>query len=351
MKIDFNPIVLFHLLAVIQGVTTSVLLLTSQRKQRQNLWLGLLMIAMTLQVMNSFFISSGIYQDFKILYFFPLFYSWGYGTLFYFYLQSSVNQSFTFQKRHWFHFIPLSIQALFYVFICLQNLDFKAWFWLNVHKPYTRFADAYVGIALVFAYLYVSYESLKKVDKRLQQFIKALSVFYIIAAVDPLFNHLYLPPRSPKFYIIEYILPIFAYWLGLIAYLRERHQQKEIEKNKQTRGEVSDNNIQKIIQIMQEKRLYLNPELSLSDLSEAVGLNTGIVSHTLNIGLGQSFNDFVNQYRVEAVKTKFTEGVHVQETLLAIAFDCGFNSKNTFNRAFKKNTGLSPKEYLEKFET
>jgi AraC-like DNA-binding protein len=47
------------------------------------------------------------------------------------------------------------------------------------------------------------------------------------------------------------------------------------------------------------------------------------------------------------VKTKFANGEHKKSTLLGIAYDCGFNSKATFNRAFKKNTGKTPKEFLE----
>ena len=61
-----------------------------------------------------------------------------------------------------------------------------------------------------------------------------------------------------------------------------------------------------------------------------------------------NFNDFINNYRIEAVKENLKKGEHKKTTLLGIAFDCGFNSKATFNRAFKKSTGLSPKDYLHK---
>jgi AraC-like DNA-binding protein len=61
-----------------------------------------------------------------------------------------------------------------------------------------------------------------------------------------------------------------------------------------------------------------------------------------------NFNDYINHHRVESVKKAFTNGEHKTTTLLGIAYDCGFNSKATFNRAFKKNTGLSPKEYIAK---
>jgi AraC-like DNA-binding protein len=342
MKIDFNLIVLFHLLVIVQGFTAGILLLSSYRLKRQHLWLAALVIAMTLQVVDSFFISSGIYQAHKWVYFFPLFYSWSYGTLFYFYIQSVNNQDFSLAKRDWLHLGPLSIQAVFYLFIFFHDLDFKAWFWINVHKPYTRFVDVYVGIALVFAYLYVCYESLEKMDKRLQRFTVALAIFYVFAAVDPLINHWYLPPRSPKFYLIEFVLPIFTYWLALTVYFKEKNHAKIKQ-----RTEANADYLQKIVEIVEQQQLYLNPELTLADVAQAVGLNVNVVSQTINSGLGQPFNDFINQHRVAAMKAKFERGDHLKHTLLAIAFDCGFNSKNTFNRAFKKCTGLAPKDYLD----
>jgi len=60
-----------------------------------------------------------------------------------------------------------------------------------------------------------------------------------------------------------------------------------------------------------------------------------------------NFNDCINKYRIEAIKNSFINGEHKKSTLLGIAFDCGFNSKATFNRAFKKNTGKTPKEFIE----
>jgi AraC-like DNA-binding protein len=67
----------------------------------------------------------------------------------------------------------------------------------------------------------------------------------------------------------------------------------------------------------------------------------------INQGFQLNFNDFINQYRIEAVKDKLKAGEQKTQTLLGIAYDCGFNSKATFNRAFKKVTGLSPKQWLE----
>ena len=76
--------------------------------------------------------------------------------------------------------------------------------------------------------------------------------------------------------------------------------------------------------------------------------NTSELSELINNGIGLNFNDFINHYRVEDVKEKLKNGIHNQKTLLGIALDSGFNSKATFNRAFKKSTSLSPKDFVEK---
>ena len=64
-----------------------------------------------------------------------------------------------------------------------------------------------------------------------------------------------------------------------------------------------------------------------------------------------NFNDYVNTHRIEAVKQKMNAGEYKTTTFLGIALDCGFNSKATFNRAFKKSTSLSPKEYVNRLNT
>jgi AraC-like DNA-binding protein len=70
------------------------------------------------------------------------------------------------------------------------------------------------------------------------------------------------------------------------------------------------------------------------------------LSEVINVGFHKNFNDFVNMYRVEAFKRMLLEDRQKQLSLLGMAFECGFNSKATFNRVFKKLTSTSPTEYL-----
>jgi AraC-like DNA-binding protein len=102
----------------------------------------------------------------------------------------------------------------------------------------------------------------------------------------------------------------------------------------------------KIEQMFKEQQLYLDPELSLSDLATKLKTNTSVLSAAINQNFGKNFNDFVNEYRVEEVKRQLKDPANAHLSLLGVALECGFNSKSTFNRAFKKFTGKSPKEFV-----
>jgi AraC-like DNA-binding protein len=104
---------------------------------------------------------------------------------------------------------------------------------------------------------------------------------------------------------------------------------------------------EKILHLMQAGKAYEDPELSLTQVAKQLQSNPSHISKMVNKGFGVNFNDFVNQYRIEGVKEMLNNGEHKKQTLLGIAFECGFNSKATFNRAFKKVTGLSPKEWIQ----
>jgi AraC-like DNA-binding protein len=104
---------------------------------------------------------------------------------------------------------------------------------------------------------------------------------------------------------------------------------------------------QKVKALLENERLYEEPELTLSSLAKKLNTNTSVLSRVINQGFTASFNDLINEYRINAVKEKLKAGEQQTQTLLGIAFDCGFNSKATFNRAFKKASGLSPKQWME----
>ena len=107
----------------------------------------------------------------------------------------------------------------------------------------------------------------------------------------------------------------------------------------------------KIVVAMEEAKFYLEPELTLASLAKRLKVSNTLVSSTINAAFGKNFNEFVNSFRIEHFKKEVAKPENENITLLGVAYDCGFNSKATFNRVFKKVEGISPKEYLSGLQT
>lgn len=103
---------------------------------------------------------------------------------------------------------------------------------------------------------------------------------------------------------------------------------------------------EKLDELMQEKKPYLNGKLLKADLAEMMGVSNPEIARLLNERIGMNFFEYVNYYRikefVELAKTDRAKNL----TFFGLAQEAGFNSKTTFNKSFKKLMGTSPKEYL-----
>ncbi|MEP3208376.1 MAG: helix-turn-helix domain-containing protein [Maribacter sp.] len=102
---------------------------------------------------------------------------------------------------------------------------------------------------------------------------------------------------------------------------------------------------QQLSKFMETERPYLNENLNLKTLSETCKLQQAQLSQLINQHFKMNFYDFVNQYRVKEVKVRLSSSEFDQLSILGIAFDCGFKSKSSFNRYFKKYAGVSPSEF------
>lgn len=108
-----------------------------------------------------------------------------------------------------------------------------------------------------------------------------------------------------------------------------------------------DEIISEISRVIKEKQLYKQFDFNLQLLSDELNSNSGYISQTINHGLGIRFNDYINQFRVEEAKLQLRSSENNHITIEAISELCGFKSKSTFFRAFKKETGLTPKQFIQ----
>ena len=100
----------------------------------------------------------------------------------------------------------------------------------------------------------------------------------------------------------------------------------------------------RIEKAMREDALYLDANLSLAKLSRHVGAPPNLASQTLNEEIGSTFFDYVAHWRIEAAKPRILSS---EASILAIALEVGFNSRSTFYKAFKRETGMTPKAFRE----
>ncbi|SDE29498.1 helix-turn-helix domain-containing protein [Niabella drilacis] len=106
-----------------------------------------------------------------------------------------------------------------------------------------------------------------------------------------------------------------------------------------------------LVHLMQETLLFKNAELTLGDVAEQLDTHPGNLSQVINSRIGKSFYDYINGLRVEEFKKMMAHPQNQNYTLLSLAFECGFNSKSSFNRNFKKFTGQSPSDHLKSRDT
>jgi len=106
-------------------------------------------------------------------------------------------------------------------------------------------------------------------------------------------------------------------------------------------------NLERIQKAITEDKLYLNKDISLTKISEITQLTPRDISQSINLGRQENFVDFINGYRIEAFKSVIKEESSNNFTMVAIAENCGFKSSSAFYAAFRKHTGLTPKQYKD----
>lgn len=123
-----------------------------------------------------------------------------------------------------------------------------------------------------------------------------------------------------------------------------REQAKRYKRSGLDRSD-GENHLKRLVEYMETEKPYLESRLSLKQLAERLKISTNYLSQIINENLQKNFFDFINEYRVDEVKRSIGEERYKHYSLLSVAYECGFNSKSSFNSIFKKKTGLTPSEF------
>ena len=297
-------------------------------------------------------------------YYFLLEYNWIYGALIYFFVLSYLNPEFKLQRKHWIHFLPVGIEVIWSFFIKAQNFYWdgtrESLSWLGywgyvvwMHYP-TMFVVA--GILILY-YAHRAYklvinppqvpgykiipENIQWIKRVLIALVLFSIIFTLLTVIETIFfNYAF----SFIGYPIFIVLAIITYWLGLEGFSRRNviaFKLVEIPSDKEMEQlqAVAD----KIEEAMNTDRLYAEQDLTQAKLAEAINTKTYLVSKAMTVVFQKKFSDYINELRFKRLQELLEDPANEKYTLLSLAFDAGFNSKASFNRAIKKITGQSPK--------
>ena len=383
---SFNDKSSLLLIFFLHGLVFSILLIRRAilSENRSSKWLSLLLFLSALYIAPHMLGYADWYGEKltrEILFFIPFMQVLLIGPVVYFYTRSLLNPSYSMVKRDWLHLIPAILYLAYSLIVFITDKLVLEEYYFYADERDKDLANWYqmAGLISMTFYLIISlkhynhyrnlvYEKVSFADTILFQWIRNFMLAFLGLLILRVLFFILNPDWGEfgsqfwyyiSFSMVFYYISINGYSHAIKTTILERGKDYEVEifaEDDPTKKETREPNTEKEIEVWKEKileliinkRLYENHRLTLSNVAEALGTNTKVISSTVNAGFEMNFNDFINHHRIEAVKQKISQGEHLTSTLLGIALDCGFNSKATFNRAFKKSTMLSPKDYINK---
>lgn len=267
------------------------------------------------------------------------------GPLLRWYTVGMTHANFKFTPYHLIESVPFLLFFLASLFVT------DDWFKTNNKQVIFVFASTIIFIYLHFAfYIFIASRILKKVKKNTAKELQTKSHKAIFSWLSLLLIGFVVIWISYVINIVEETIP---YIIGPIMYsvvvyfLSYKAFQLKVTDLDGTIFKKNDDAalFQQITTLITGKKLYLDPNVSLSSLSETLGKTTQKTSAVINQYAKQNFNDFINYYRIQEAKKLLLSAAAQNYTIAAIAFDSGFSSLSSFNSSFKKFEGTTPSLY------
>lgn len=359
-----------------QAFVFSFLLLTKKPKNRADKFLSAFFFIVALYFFNIFSGAFHLWEKFPDLVFLISLVALSFGPLLYFYVISLLGKDITLRVV-WIHVVPiLGVFILIFPYLFLSE-DVKMLYFTDKFNVLPLNISIAIFLQYLSAPVYFIWviSILRKYNKELKNTyssVEGLSLDWIrkllygaiiMWTIDSLNVYALNYTNIDYPYIVSfYIKVVFMMFIILIGYngikqggvftvskMNSEKESNEIvtksEKSKLISDEQLKLNLNKLYNYMQDEQAFFNNELRIQDVAQKLDISSHILSYVINNGLNQNFYDFVNQYRIKEVKKRLNDSKYNNLTIVAIAYDCGFNSKSTFNRLFKQFTGQTPTQF------
>lgn len=355
------------IIGIAQGIFLSSALLTTKRGERLvNRMLVCLISVFLLDIL----FSTVSFTYFKLDYYIRFLY----GPILFFYIKVLRSHSFSFRKKDIIHLLPFFISFLFLLPVSFLFFGSSSGFITSsiLHSAKidrNGLVDIMKVLLSLFVFLHLSsylFFCYRKIRGQGTKGIifnkKDFSIHKILIFICFLFNVVCLMSSVAGIFVINsavpaYLPPLFItiiiYLFGYVSILKpelvfvtwEKDNNHSVYKKIHLSEQKSREYLKRLLSVMEEEQLYTDPDLTLPLLADRVHISRNLLSYLLNSVLGINFYDFINGFRIEAVKNLLTDTSLENESILTIAFHAGFNSKSAFNKIFKKHTNMSPSQY------
>lgn len=255
------------------------------------------------------------------------------------------NGAQQFLKRDLLFFLP----NVFY--LILEVIEIV----LVTDNPVVEFFEILVELIFIsYLVLILCQLTIKKIRHWLVYFVVPIIILFIISFINDILKITGFAEIkfSGDDHFNTYLLLIVSFLFYFISFKLLTKSTDILQKNAISKYKNSTLNNELIeaykidlINAMEKDKLYRNGKLSIHEVSLKLDIPRQYISEVLNEHMNTSFQDFVNQYRVEEFVERLKNDQNKHFTLLAIATDVGFSSKSSFNAIFKKIKGLTPTEF------
>ncbi len=366
MDYSVNYWAFFYAIACAQGIFLGLLLLAKPAGvKKANRYLAVLTFLLTLYLFDIFLGFLGFFQNNPHLLFItaPLWYL--FPVIMLFYVKEFIGEKIVVSWKSLVHLLPFVYVMFWFIPFYFLPVELKLEYMNKTRVlPGGNVLTYIYYIAnplqlLVYVFLLLKKLRIAQVSNPKQVHYKWLFFFITIIGIFGVIQFVAINIFIFSGYVLTqfkfYPLALFSliiYTIGYLALIKPKILFPEnivrliIKPNSVLTNEQLIFYADKVIQEIENKRLYLNPDFKYTSLASRVGISARYMSEVINRQFGKSFTDLINDYRVKEVQQRLTDKSNQQFTLLAIAFDSGFNSKASFNRIFKKHTGMTPSEYV-----
>ena len=180
-----------------------------------------------------------------------------------------------------------------------------------------------------------------------------LSLIWLVVQIEDYYYY------TENWYIIYIGMAATIYWMGHIGIYKfgieeERRKIRNysiVSRDKPNLAKPKNEHIIALEKLLIGEKRFLDPTLTLDKTADELKISKSHLSRTINAELGMGFPDYLNSLRVDAAKSYLTNPEFANYTLVAIGLEAGFNSKTTFNAAFKKVTSVTPSEFRKTSKT